>query len=93
MSWFASGQRATNCLHHSIMAGTVLDEASVATGAASPLTAVANLVDSLAVLLSTLSSGFPLSRKQMPPLVGWRATPSSGAALNVVDSADCSAQR
>jgi len=34
---------------------------------------VANLVGSLAVLLSTLFGGFLLSRKQMPPLVGWVA--------------------
>jgi ABC-type multidrug transport system permease subunit len=34
---------------------------------------VANLVGSLAVLLSTLFGGFLLSRKQMPPVVGWLA--------------------
>ena len=43
------------------------------TGAASPSTAVANLVGSLAVLVSTLFGGFLLSRKQMPPVVGWLA--------------------
>ena len=42
-------------------------------GAGSPSTAVANLVGSLAVLLSTLFGGFLLSRKQMPALVGWVA--------------------
>ena len=34
---------------------------------------MANLVGSLAVLLSTLFGGFLLSRKQMPPVIGWLA--------------------
>ena len=44
---------------------------NMAIGAAAPSTAVANLLGSLAVLLSILFGGFLLSSKQMPSVVSW----------------------
>ena len=46
---------------------------NMAIGAAAPSTAVANLLGSLAVLLSILFGGFLLSRQQMPSVVSWMA--------------------
>lgn len=46
---------------------------NMAIGAAAPSTAVANLLGSLAVLLSILFGGFLLSSKQMPNVVSWMA--------------------
>ena len=46
---------------------------NMAIGAAAPSTAVANLLGSLAVLLSILFGGFLLSSKQMPAVVSWMA--------------------
>lgn len=46
---------------------------NMAIGAAAPSTAVANLLGSLAVLLSILFGGFLLSRNQMPDVVAWMA--------------------
>lgn len=46
---------------------------NMAIGAAAPSTAVANLLGSLAVLLSILFGGFLLSSKQMPSVVSWMA--------------------
>ena len=46
---------------------------NMAIGAAAPSTAVANLLGSLAVLLSILFGGFLLSRQQMPNIVAWMA--------------------
>ena len=46
---------------------------NMAIGAAAPSTAVANLLGSLAVLLSILFGGFLLSRQQMPSVVAWMA--------------------
>ncbi len=46
---------------------------NMAIGAAAPSTAVANLLGSLAVLLSILFGGFLLSSKQMPDVVSWMA--------------------
>lgn len=46
---------------------------NMAIGAAAPSTAVANLLGSLAVLLSILFGGFLLSSTQMPSVVSWMA--------------------
>ena len=61
------------CVPDQVLSNIVCDEPLHAPGVASPSTAVANLVGSLAVLLSTLFGGFLLSRKQMPHVVGWLA--------------------
>ena len=46
---------------------------NMAIGAAAPSTAVANLLGSLAVLLSILFGGFLLSSTRMPSVVSWMA--------------------
>ncbi len=69
----AGRPRSCMCSVHILALNRALQLSRRDAGAGSPSTAVANLVGSLAVLLSTLFGGFLLSRKQMPPLVGWLA--------------------
>ncbi|KAL0042544.1 hypothetical protein WJX79_003095 [Trebouxia sp. C0005] len=56
-----------------VLSNTVGASMNMAIGAAAPSTAVANLLGSLAVLLSILFGGFLLSSKQMPNVVSWMA--------------------
>ena len=62
---------------------------NMAIGAAAPSTAVANLLGSLAVLLSILFGGFLLSSKQMPDVVSWMAQLSFVRCASAAQGSKC----
>ncbi len=62
---------------------------NMAIGAAAPSTAVANLLGSLAVLLSILFGSFLLSSKQMPNVVSWMAQLSFVRWASAAQGNDC----